>query len=269
MRRAVPALIFFLLLGGVLWAGDIFSFSPKEIGSFFFPGEEGVLQNLAFGEEELLLDYGEWQLLMRPGFLPSGRTLLQIYYNSRRSEGYSLPSRERAPFSRSWQGGTLTFSPLKPDSLTLLSNVKEDISLDRYPEGLLLFFEAGGDFFWLGNGTDFFCYDRSGRCVAEHSLLQTALQAAADREGRLYLTFPDDTILALPSVPVESNLSVRDVSFSPVELVISHYEEARSLLDGTDEARKFDLWILTATEKLYREDPLNRELGVFLRSLGN
>ncbi|MDC7220001.1 MAG: hypothetical protein PQJ59_08680 [Spirochaetales bacterium] len=267
MRRIFPVLILFLLGMGILWAGDRALFYPEEGLSLFFPDPPAVPLDIQ-GGEDLILSYDGFSLLLERSFNFSHRTLLQLYYESSFYGGDSSLVNEVAgegttSFSRPWLGGTLTYSPLVPDRVEWLGSARETVSFSHRPEGILLFFEAGGDFFWLGNGSDFFCYDRQGFTAARYSLDQTALLSTSDGEGNLYLCFSDATLCSLPPVQSEGDWTLRN--FNGTELILTYYEEARKSLEGDQEG--FDLWILGLAEKLYREDPLNRELGAFVRKV--
>ena len=271
----IPVLL--LLAGEGLWAGDPLLFRPETGGFFFFPGYDPVPRGVSAGQD-LVLNYGDWSFLLERGFIPSGRTLLQLYFDSRRKEGHEAgtlvrdaprPPEEGMEFSRGFMGGTLIFSPVRPDRIIRLADRKTEIHLSEKPGGILLFFEAGGEFFWLGNGSAFYCYDRDGLCLVRYNLAGTALFSAADDEGWLYLCFTDGTLGALPPTGPDGEAVGIDRTFDAAELILSCYGEAESLVERSyaGEGELFDQWILKACEALFRNDPLDRELGEFLRSL--
>jgi hypothetical protein len=263
-------LIFLLVEAGSLWSGETMSFDPQGLGAFFFSDTNPIVRSIV-ASEKLILDFGEWTLILDPDFIPSGETLLQVYYDFREESSPlldDLSEEDLNEFVQAWEGGFLTFSPLTPDRLFFqydLYSERHEISLSERPSGILLFFEAGETFFWLGNGKDFFCYDGKGKCLNRESLTNTALQASADREGNLYLTCSDGLIRGFSPLSEGESGLVSDRTFSYEYLIMHYYEEARSLLNG--DVEDFDRWVRRVTKELYREDPLNREMGVFLRSL--
>ena len=268
-----------LLLGGsVLQAQDPLILRPEGAGDFFFPSRNPVPRSIA-GGEELVLEYGSWSLLLQPGFNPYGRTLVQIYLDSRRMKNLSAetlahpgPSAQTGnmEFSRPWGGGTLNYTPMAPDRVTLIGERKEVLFLSGRPSGILMFFETGGDVFWLGNGTEFFCYDSRGEFLSRYNLADTALMATADSRGSLYLAFSDGTVRNLPPRRREDR-SFQILTLDAWEIFDLCYDNALALIesDYPDYKDDFKRWAREKGEALYREDPLNRELGEFVRSLRN
>ncbi len=262
-----------LFLGTVsLEAQETLLFRPGGAGEFFFSAADPVPRNLTGGEEGIVLDYGDWSYILSSGFQPSGRTLVQFFFDARRT-GETLagtsPSRPAggAVFSRPWRGGSLSYSPLSPDRVTRIGERKETLLLEERPSGILMFFETGRNVFWLGNGGDFFCYDGEGAVLKRAALDGTALMASADSRGYLYLAFSDGAVRALaPGRGGDGGEKV--ISYGAWDLIATCYGDAVSLLD--DEfpgySKAFDAWIRETAEKLFLDDPLNRELGVFLRT---
>ncbi len=268
MRYLPPVLL--LLFGGAgLWAGDVFLYRPPESEVLTLGGD--VLRSIR-GDERIQLDYGENRLLLEKGFLPSGRTLIQLY-DDRNSSG-PIPEESSlsrgSEFTRPYLGGSLVFSPLRPNRLTWIGERKEDLIPESLPEGgVLLFFVTGGDFFWLGNGTVFFCYDRQGAVTARYTLKEPALLSAADDGGRLYLSIGDGTFLSYPPREGSGSGSIIDRSFDETGLFLSGNGEALEIMEREREkdVRSFTSWLREWGEALYRKNPLNRELGEFLRTL--
>ena len=263
----------FLLLGAVsLQAQETLLFRSGGAGEFFFSAADPVPRNLTGGEDEIVLDYGDWSFILSSGFQPSGKTLVQLFFDARRT-GETLagtnPSRPSggAVFSRPWRGGSLSYSPLSPDRVTRIGERKETQLLEERPSGILMFFETGRDVFWLGNGAEFFCYDGEGAVMTRVTLDGTALMAAADSRGYLYLAFSDGAVRALAPGRGE-NRGEKVISYGAWDLIAACYDEAVSLLkaDFPGYSKAFDSWVRESAEQLFLDDPLNRELGVFLRS---
>ena len=154
--------------------------------------------------------------------------------------------------------------------MTLIGESKEVLPLSGRPSGILMFFETGGDVFWLGNGTEFYCYDSRGENLSRYNLTDTALMTAADSRGFLYLVFSDGAVRSLPPRGREKS-SVQDITLEAWGLFELCYEEAANLIaaDYPGYRGDFKRWVREKGEALYREDPLNSELGEFVRSLRN
>jgi len=262
LRSLLPALLL-CLLGAT--GGDTLAFDPGNLLTL----SGRVLQSLT-ADETVLLDYGGPRLLLEREFLPSGRTLVQLYLD----RNFKPRTQDTLPpgnsFVRPYRGGSLQFTPLRPDRLTWIGERKEDlVPEDLPPGGLILFFVTGGDSFWLGTGRNFFCYDRTGGVTARFAVPGDALLAAADREGRLYLSFEGGALLSLPPRGGGPSLTPLDRSFSESDLILSTFAQAREIIhrDFGSEEKEFVKWVRQWGDALYRKDPLNRELGQFLRAL--
>ena len=110
MRSILAGLVLLLLGGSVLQAQDSQILRPEGAGDFFFPDRNPVPRSIT-GGEELILEYGSWTLLLQPDFAPSGRTLVQIYFDSRRIKDLSAETLAH-PESSAQAGGNGLFPSL-------------------------------------------------------------------------------------------------------------------------------------------------------------